>query len=808
MVRVKAFLVTGASSFALIGACAASAEAPQTAAAATPAPAATATSSSAPAPTNIKDIADIVVTANKREQKLNDVGVTVAVISGAALKEGHISSLADIALSVPGLSFANSANGTPIYTLRGVGFVESSLGAYPTVSTYLDEVPLPFPVLSTETAFDLERVEVLKGPQGTLFGENATGGAINFIAAKPTHETHAGLDVSYGRFNTKQVEGFVSGAFTDTLTARLAGRVEDGDGWQQSVSRPGSSNGKTQNYRGRFQLAWEASPDTKFLLNLNGWKDKDQTQAPQYIANVIQSPATPSAGLAQSNFAPHTPRAADWTPGVPFRDNRLLQASLRGDIRLTGDITLTTLTAYTDYKQRQGEDTDGVPVLSSDLPLDRGRIKTFFQEVRLSNGGAGRFRWIVGGNYEKSKVLQQIDARIIANSISTSLNAIGFTSFGPLQYTALQKYRNYAFYGNAEYDIIPTVTLKGGVRYTEARDRDSAFSTDPTLSPTGTGAFFYSALLGGAYGPYAGQPYAINNLPTAVNGVAPGAPGAYQGSLDQHNISYKVGVDWKPQPGVLVYANVSKGYKAGSFPTVSASVFSQYLPVVQESVQAYEAGVKLSPFGRLLQINAAGFYYDYRNKQLRSKTVDAIFGILDILQNIPKSSIKGGEAELTFRPARGLSIGATATYLDATIDQFSGINAGGVAQNFKGTKIPFTPKWQFGSNASYTAPISNRLDAFVSGSVNYRSKTTATIGGDINPAGVRPNTFAVYGIKAYALVDAQIGIKSRDGRWRASIWGKNITNTYYWNNVVAATDVIDRYTGMPATYGVSFGFSY
>lgn len=117
---------------------------------------------------------EIVVTANKREQKLNDVGSAVSVVSGQALQNQQINSLADLAQTVPNLSFSNSANGTPVYTLRGVGFAESSLGAYPTVSVYLDETPLPFPVLTTHSAFDLERVEVLKGPQGTLFGHDMT----------------------------------------------------------------------------------------------------------------------------------------------------------------------------------------------------------------------------------------------------------------------------------------------------------------------------------------------------------------------------------------------------------------------------------------------------------------------------------------------------------------------------------------------------------------------------------------------------------------------------------------------------------
>ena len=179
---------------------------------------------------------DIVVTANKREQSLNKVGLTVTAFSAQQLTERRVNSLQDLAAAIPGLAFAPSANNTPILTLRGVGFNESSLGVYPAVSVYVDQAPLPFPVLASHATFDLERVEVLKGPQGTLFGQNSTGGAINYIAAKPTKEFKAGGDVSYGRFNQIEANAFVSGPLSDTLGARLAvrgqgHRVRGNSGW-------------------------------------------------------------------------------------------------------------------------------------------------------------------------------------------------------------------------------------------------------------------------------------------------------------------------------------------------------------------------------------------------------------------------------------------------------------------------------------------------------------------------------------------------------------------------------------------------
>src|ERR1700722_1325983 len=172
---------------------------------------------------------EIVVTANKRSESLDKVGSAIQVLSAATLDQQHVTSLQDLAAAVPGLTFTQSEYGTPVYTLRGVGFYDTSLASYPDVSVYLDQAPLPFPVQTVLTLFDVQRVEVLKGPQGTLFGNNATGGAINYIANKPTTEFAAGTQVSYGRYNTGQIDGFVSGPLSNTLLGRFAFKTQESD---------------------------------------------------------------------------------------------------------------------------------------------------------------------------------------------------------------------------------------------------------------------------------------------------------------------------------------------------------------------------------------------------------------------------------------------------------------------------------------------------------------------------------------------------------------------------------------------------
>src|SRR3981189_2205712 len=162
---------------------------------------------------------EVIVTANKREESIDKVGLTIKALGSQQIQQEHITSPLDLAAAVPGLSFTQTEQATPVYTLRGIGFYDASLAAFPAVTVYMDQAPLPLPVETTLELFDLERVEVLKAPQGTPFGNNATGGAINYIAAKPTEDPRAGLSVGYGRFETYDVDGYVSGPLAPDFLA-------------------------------------------------------------------------------------------------------------------------------------------------------------------------------------------------------------------------------------------------------------------------------------------------------------------------------------------------------------------------------------------------------------------------------------------------------------------------------------------------------------------------------------------------------------------------------------------------------------
>ena len=797
-----------------------------------------------------QDADEIVVTANKREENLNDVGLTITAISGAALQERKLTSLSDVASVVPGLAFAPSNTGTPILTLRGVGFNESSLGVYPAVSVYLDQIPMPFPALASHAAYDLERIEALKGPQGTLFGQNSTGGAINYIAAKPTQTFEAGGDISYGRFNTIEGNAFISGPLAEGVRGRVAVTGLNGDDWQYSATRRDTNGGQSY-VAGRMLLDVDASDTVKLSFNVNAWRDKSQPQAQQLVGIRVQNWSAEREVL--HDFYRNTgalwsfgnPRIADWStlvsdPGTvtsnavgnagqldpvqrakwgqtnldPYSNRRMWQAAMRADIEL-GSLTLTSQTSYAHYKQNQGVDGDGMAYVTYDLEKNDGFIKTFNQELRLANDPTSQIRWLLGANYEKSKTLDDQGLRYFDNtSHDSSLFYINYSGA-----RNLQKIENWAVFGNLEFDVTEQLTLKAAARYTDSKNRNSMCSY---TTENGNVNKFFNVLGGISGNPF--TPIAPEGCYTLNYDGVPGE--VFRGNLKEDNVSWRVGVDYKVNPDVLLYANVSRGYKAGSFPTLAAALFVALEPVTQESVTAFEGGFKASLADRAVQFNAAGFYMDYKDKQIRGRLLDAIFGGLETLVNIPKSRIWGAEAELTVRPTDGLTLSGAVTYLNSKIKESPAApynyNVLGVADDFAGDDLPFTPEWSGTVNLDYRKELENGGSPFIGVTLSARTKSDSQPGarrmrylegcqadtsGDrvcFLPAGVT-NPFA---LKGWTTVDARLGYEAPEGAWKVMVWGKNIFNTYYWTNVISSADSAARFAGMPATYGVTFGFKF
>jgi iron complex outermembrane recepter protein len=745
-----------------------------------------------PAKPGTQQLEEIVVTAQKRSENINKVPMSISAASGDQLARAGVADTRDLAKISSGFTYADTPVGVPVYTLRGVGFYDQSLASTPAVSIYNDEVPMTFPVMTRGAVLDLERVEVLKGPQGTLFGANATGGAINYIAAKPTPDFRFGLDATYARFGEADIGGFVSGPLTDTLGIRIAARTEQSsEGWQHSLTRD-ETLGRKDKTLGRIILEWKPDPKLSVRLSVDGWRDRSETQAAQLVGTLLQVPGTTyPIRILSAPRALSDDQSADWsdTPfGVPRRHQDFIQASLRADYRLTDAVTLTSLSAYSHMHENSSFDSDGVNYNAYDYD-DTGFLETWYQELRLS-GRSDRLTWVVGGNFERDRTNQYTPFLVDG---TTSNPAPGYVIDSAIQITDTRA-STWAGFANAEYHVLANLSLQGGIRYTDSSQTGGSCGASGGAD-NNTGAFFdllSNELSGGLSSPniQPGQCYTLGPAPTFT-------PELVSSRLHQHNVSWKAGATWNLAPDLLTYASVGRGYKSGGFPGLPATIYTSSLPYTQETVLAYEVGGKATLFDRRVQVNGAAFYYDYSDKQTLGNYLDAVFGIQPIIVNIPKSRIWGIEGQVAARVLSGLQISASGSYLDSRITDYVGYNTLASYGNQAGTPIPFTPKFTANSDIEYQWALSGALNAFLGGGLTYNSRANAGIGA---PAQLT--------IDPYALLDLRAGIRSADKRWSVTAYGHNVTNTYYWTTALHIQDGIVRYAGMPATYGVTLGYRY
>jgi iron complex outermembrane recepter protein len=746
---------------------------------------------------------EIVVTAQKRSENINDVGMSITAVGGDSLTKLGVVDLSQFTKITPGFSYQNSVYGTPTYTIRGIGYNDFSMGAEPTVTAYQDQVPLPYPVMTRGAALDIERVEVLKGPQGTLFGENSTGGAVNFIAAKPTSTFHAGADLSYGRFNDAILSGFVSGPLTDALTARLAISHEGANGWQYSVTRPAETNGKKDFTNARLLLDWQPSDALRFELNVNGWHDGGETPAAQFQAFVPKDPPKPQTqfifdAITAEPVAPANDRAADWQPGFNFaRNDNFFSASLRSDWNLNSSIVLTSISAYSHLDANEPIDTDGTTICNFCWTAQRGLLSSLSEELRLANNTGG-FKWMIGGNYQQ-EVADQSDVAVLNSTglIIPTPQGVFYTDH-TLDIVDQQP-KTVSEFASLEYALTDQLEAYSSTRFTEQRRSFEGCVADDGAGPHGVRVGipigYLSALLSGS--------------PTTV---APGScitlnsttfkPGLVTSNLDQNNLAWRGGLNWKPAPDSLLYANLTKGFKAGGYTFVGGSASSEYAPVSQESVLAYEVGLKQSLANRRVEITAAGFYYRYRDKQLLGSNNYPIFGNLPVLVNIPRSYVDGAELNVALRPFEGLTLNGGLTYVHSVVESNPATNtppldAFGRLTSYIGEAFPNTPKWQAVADAEYDFPVSQGLVAFIGGNASSRSGSFAIFGDN-----------AQFKLNSYVLVDLRGGVQSSDSRWQVTLWGRNITDKYYWTNTTLLVDSIARLAGDPVTYGVSVRYRY
>lgn len=738
---------------------------------------------------------EIVVTAQKRSERISDVPLSITAETGAELAKQGITNPAGLEKVVPGFIFTQSAYAAPIYTIRGIGSYDEAIAISPAVSVYMDQVPLPFSRMTEGASLDLQRVEALKGPQGTLFGGNSTGGAINYIPNQPTDHFAAGADLTYGRFNETDVDGYVSGPIVNGVNARLAVRTEQRDNWQQSYT-DGATLGERNFTTARFLVDIRPNDRLKIQFNANGWYDRSDTQAKQKIGYAPISPGGFQGAPGYPNLqaqlkafpnAPDDARAADWDPGSNYaRNDNFDQVYLRAEYGLTDRTTLTSITSYSHLNVDTPNDNDGT-TLPNSYSIILGRISTVTQELRLAGtaGPQGHLKWMLGANYEHDDTRDEQDLAINATN----------SGIGPFRWNGLlnlndQKIDTSAVFGSLDYAVTRTISAYGSIRYTVRDDSFHGCLADNGNGQLAAAFSFLSTNLSKsptvipAGGCVTLDP--VTNKPL-TNGI--------NTKLDQDNVSWRVGVDWKPVSDLMLYVNVTQGYKGGSYGTVPAIRPIQAAPDTQESVLAYEGGFKASVLHRLAQISGAVFYYDYEHKQLLgSINLGPPFGTLPGLVSIPKSRVDGGELDVTVRPISDLTVRVGATYVDSRVDgtYFLANPLGGPAVNIDGNSFPNTPKWQLTSDAQYERPVADNWSGFIGGDVSYRSSTLSFFGGN-----------QLFELPSHALLDLRGGFERDDGKLRVEFWGHNVTDKFYTTFVSRVTDTIIRTVGMPVTYGLT-----
>lgn len=498
-------------------------------------------------------VGEIIVTAQKREQSINSVGMTIQAATADTLSKRGVKDVSDLVKIVPGFTSTESLYGTPVYTLRGIGLYDTAFAGSPSVAIYTDQVPRNVSVMAGALDLDLERVEVLKGPQGTLFGQSATGGAINYITAKPTRQFEAGTDLSVERFGKFVGSGFVSGPLTDTLSARLAVGATQGGAWQYSISRPSDKNGAVRRQNARLTLHWEPSDRLRLDLSATGSRDRSDGLVYQYtgsrfniysnsaLATANANPATvnpyarinnvlydtytnPSSPGYDSTFLtrqdtlvrrmngaipppPNVPdlaegarfilseplaksaRQADWTPGFSRHNHNNYYQFIANN-----SFDLTDAISVTSIsalaKQTLDYTTDLDATPAHALDqVNAGSVRSFNQEIRLA-GKADAINWMVGANYDNVRSTQVDTFRADQYSGSNPLGI--YLAYAQVDFTS--KAKTYAGYGNAEINLGSGFSVQAGVRYTKNKLRATNCYVDPGLEPVQGAAATFAIL--------------------------------------------------------------------------------------------------------------------------------------------------------------------------------------------------------------------------------------------------------------------------------------------------------------------------
>jgi iron complex outermembrane receptor protein len=727
-------------------------------------------------------LGDIVVTANRRSENLQRVGISVTAFSGEAMAKLGFATTTDIVKQTPAVSFYQFSPSVSNINIRGVVQNDFADHLEPPIAVYQDDTYIGSSGGISVPMFDMERVEVLRGPQGTLFGRNATGGLMHFISAAPTKDLSGYIQGSYGRFQTWNVQGAISGPISDNVLGRLSFSRNKGDSPFRNTVTGRRDAGDTDNIALRGQLLFNIGDNTE--LRLLGRYNNDDQHGPMYSIGV----ATPGAdglgvpvGPNQTASFPNivtggtvtAPCAGCNVVGYRDRDGSPWSAASSypgyfkrniydGQIKLTHDFGGVTLTSVTDYLKINKDllyDTDGSPAQFFVYGTTQ-RFKQFSQELRF-NGETDSLKWVAGGYYlnMRGKYGSTVDldlAPYVGAPLCIGASCPpGGTVPAHFQTDYTLKTTSFAFFAQGEYALSDIFSLIAGARFTHDNKKyNYAFTDTPAIQA-----------------PFTYTPASNDNADRSFD-----------------NVSAKIELDYKPDTTTLIYASITRGHKGGNwtapvFPPIDPSVFAHK----QEVLTSYEAGLKKRFLNGMATFNASAFYYDYHNYQA--------FSLINIAQSISNvdATVYGGEAELKLAPARGLDLAFNASTVHSKVKGIILPNGQAASRD-----LPNTPKISLSGLARYSFDFSGGSLAAQASSQYKSGYYLTTLNEPVNRE------------KRWATVDLRLSWTSPDDKLELAVYGDNITSTKYR---VWALDVSSLSLGMqvyapPATYGASARYRF
>ncbi|WP_343045270.1 TonB-dependent receptor [Parasphingopyxis algicola] len=616
-------------------------------------------------------VGTIVVTARRREESLQDTPVAVSALSAAELENRQIETLTEVYRYVPNVQFSTAASGTTGASsvfVRGIGQIDFITTAEPGVGVYLDGVYLARVTGAALDLADVERVEVLRGPQGTLFGRNTIGGAVNVVTRTPREAFEGRLEISGGSQDRFSLMAGISGGLADGLAAGLTvmARTDSGYGTNLTSQTGSQQLGKAEDYAARLQL--HAMPSDATTLDLAfDYLDHEGTPAPHTLVAF-----QPSAATAAYNAAfPANPIGAQFLNSEPDLDAVRLSAPMVDDLEVYGvaftaahdfdNVTLKSITSYRHQEGRSGQDFDGTPAIFLDQFID-SRQWQFSQEIQLSGeDDLGRLNWILGGYYFAE------DGRF---------NSSILLSGTPITILTNNHTESWAGYGQLSYELFDDFRVTLGARYTDETKR-------------------------------------LDGVTTNFGGFVLVPPTDLSDSFD--NFSPKIGIDYRVSDDLLLYASATRGFRSGGFngrPFSPADLTS----FDAETVTSYEVGFKSELADRRIRFNAAAFYNDYTDIQLTAVTNSGGATVVRT-GNAATAEIYGFEAELEARPTNALTLFGSVGFLENSLEEKTGFT-------FGATELPTSPEWTISAGGRYDADLTDTLVLSFGADYSYTSSFT------------------------------------------------------------------------------------